>query len=126
MNDKADFGMGIRLSEDGTALALDWAQDDKMVTTILPVTAVPNVIQMLLGATEKAAERQTAKPATAARPDNVFRASDMQLLTTDAGTSWILRVFLGNMKLDFALTKQLANSLQKAVAAPPIPKAASR
>jgi hypothetical protein len=125
MNDKADFGMGIRLSEDGTALAMDWAQDDKMVTTILPVAAVPNVIQMLLGATEKAAERQTTKPTSAARPDSVFRASDMQLLTTNAGTSWILRIFLGGMKLDFALTKQLANSLQKAVAAPPASKAAS-
>jgi len=125
MNDKTDFGMGIRLSEDGTALAMDWAQDDKMVTTILPVAAVPNVIQMLLGATEKAAERQTTKPASAARPDSVFRASDMQLLTTDAGSNWILRIFLGGMKLDFALTKQLANSLQKAVAAPPASKAAN-
>jgi len=126
MTDKTDFGMGIRLSEDGTALALDWAQNDKMLTTILPVGAVPNVIQMLLGAAEKAAERQTSKPPTAARSDNVFRASDMQLLTTDAGSSWVLRIFLGNMKLDFALTKQLANSLHKAAAAPLAPKAASR
>lgn len=118
MKKKADFGMGIRLSSDGTALAMDWNQEGKTLTTFLPVAAVPEVIHMLLGATEKAAERQTAKPSTGAKPDNIFRASDMQLLTANGGTSWILRIFLGGMKLDFELTKQLAQSLQKAVAAP--------
>lgn len=116
----ATVDCGIRLSTDGNALALDWMQPEGKVTTIWPTAGVPTLIGMLLGAAQASAGRQAASPSSS-RPslDRVFQPTDMQLIAPSDGSDWILRILFGNVSLDFAVARQHATQLQKAIAGSP-------
>ena len=111
--------LGINLSADGESIRLNWSIGGKAVTTYWPVSRIPTLIEMLLGAAQEAAPRQTRPTQPAPPLDCVFHPTDMKLLMPSDGSGAILRVSLGSARLDFGISREQASALQKAVSGAP-------
>lgn len=110
--------LSINISDGGEALRLNWSVDGNATTSYWPTEGVPTLVQMLLGAAEKAATLQSG-PAPRKPLERVFEATDMQLLAPGGGSDAVLRIVLGAAVLDFSISREQARGLQQAIAASP-------
>lgn len=114
--------LSAMLSTDGTVIAIDWnGSAQERQRTILPVAAIPTLIELLVSVASKA----KAVPAVGrSKIDRVLQPTDIQIIFPDAGGLPHLRVALGNLALDFALTAAQAHAFGMAAggAKPPGPK----
>lgn len=113
------INLNAMLSTDGEAMALDYGIGDAPpMRLILPVQAIPTLIDLLISVASKAKTASTEGGRV--KIDRILQPSDIKIVQHDHDPDGaLLRVEFGHLPLDFALTIEQSRLLRQAMGTNP-------